>query len=361
MYAYADVQHVHLEITSRCNAACPQCPRNLSGGAPNPNLPLTELSLDDAKAIFPVELVKRLRSLYLCGNYGDPLVATSTLEVLAWLKSVNPRIGLGVHTNGSGRDAAWWRELAGLVTYCRFGIDGLEDTNHLYRRGTSWDRIVDAVNAFVAAGGGRAEWDFILFEHNQHQVDEAVALARSLGFKKFYVKRTGRFFDARTGKNAPRREVYDRHGASLYSISPPQDPDWQNPAAQALSTDAGDPAAYKRYLETAPIRCKVTDPPKIYVSAEGLVLPCCFLANLYPPNRPLGAAPAWRLIDSMGGKTAIDARVTPIAQIIDGPLFQKMVPGGWESGPLDQVRLEPCARVCGSHDLHSAQYAPSLI
>ena len=27
---------MHLELTTRCNAACPQCPRNLQGGAENP-------------------------------------------------------------------------------------------------------------------------------------------------------------------------------------------------------------------------------------------------------------------------------------------------------------------------------------
>ena len=361
MYAYADVQHVHLELTSRCNAACPQCPRNLSGGAPNPTLPLTELSLDEVRAIFPVALVKRLKSLYLCGNYGDPMVARDALPVLAWLRSENPRMGLGIHTNGSGRDAAWWTELAGLVTYCRFGIDGLADTNVLYRRGTSWDRIMDGARAFIAAGGN-AEWDFILFEHNEHQVDEASRLARALGFRKFFVKQTSRFYDARTGKNAPRRQVFDRRGKPVYAISPPTDVERRNAAAAALSAAAPGPDHYRRYLETAKISCRVATPPKIYVSAEGLVLPCCFLANLYPPNRPPRSAPAWKLIDALPeGKRSLDARAHPIGEIIDGPLFQRMVPDGWRAGSLDGERLEPCARVCGEHDLHGAQYAPSLI
>ena len=361
MYAYADVKHVHLELTARCNAACPQCPRNLSGGAPNPHLPLSELSLDDVRAIFPPPFVKRLKSLYLCGNYGDPMVARDVLPVLAWLREQNPRMGLGIHTNGSGRDAAWWRELAGLVSYCRFGIDGLADTNAIYRRGTSWERILDGIRAFVAAGGN-AEWDYILFAHNEHQVDEAVALAKALGFRKFFLKRTSRFYDARTGKNAPRREVLDRRGVPLYAIAPPTDPERRNSAAAALSAAAPGPEAFHRYLETATISCRVAEAGKIYVSAEALVLPCCFLANLYPPHRPLGSAPAWRLIEQLpGGKLALDARRQTLEAIVDGPLFQRMVPDGWRPGKLGGARLEPCARVCGEHDLHGAQYAPSLL
>ena len=31
LYAVEDIRQVHLEISSECNATCPQCPRNLCG------------------------------------------------------------------------------------------------------------------------------------------------------------------------------------------------------------------------------------------------------------------------------------------------------------------------------------------
>src|SRR5207302_493437 len=172
MFGYQAIREVHLEITSRCNAACPQCGRNDSLGRDNPELPLTELSLDDVKALFPAELVARLQHLYMCGNYGDALVARDTLEVFAWLRALNPELRLSMLTNGSGRTGGWWRELARLGVTVHFGIDGLEDTNHLYRRNTSWPRILESVRAFIG-GGGRALWDYIVFRHNEHQIEEA--------------------------------------------------------------------------------------------------------------------------------------------------------------------------------------------
>ena len=41
------------------------------------------------------------------------------------------------------------------------------------------------MRAFINAGG-RARWDFLIFAHNEHQVDEAEALATKWGFKSFY-------------------------------------------------------------------------------------------------------------------------------------------------------------------------------
>src|SRR5262249_3748084 len=162
VYRYEDIAEVHVELTTHCNASCPQCPRNLSGGPVNPALPLAELSLEDVRRILPDELLGRLRKVYACGNYGDPMVARDVLPIFEHLRAASPRLELGMFTNGSGRTPAFWAALAGVVTYVRFSIDGLEDTNHLYRRGTQWSRILASVEAFIAAGG-RAEWDFIVF------------------------------------------------------------------------------------------------------------------------------------------------------------------------------------------------------
>ena len=43
------------------------------------------------------------------------------------------------------RPASWWRALGAVMTgknYVRFGIDGLEDTNHLYRQKVKWGTLM---------------------------------------------------------------------------------------------------------------------------------------------------------------------------------------------------------------------------
>ena len=73
-----------------------------------------------------------------------------------------------------------------------FAIDGLEDTNHLYRVNTNFNKIMENAKAFINAGG-LARWDFIAFAHNEHQIEEAKALAEQMGFVKFRYKKSNRY------------------------------------------------------------------------------------------------------------------------------------------------------------------------
>jgi MoaA/NifB/PqqE/SkfB family radical SAM enzyme len=133
MYNYKQVKTIHLEITSRCQASCPMCLRNIQGGLENPWLEIGEITLEDFKEWLPVEFIRQLDRLYMCGNTGDPIVAKDTLEIFKYLRKINPTIQLSMNTNGSAKSLSWWKELADTDVEVRVGIDGLADTHHLYR------------------------------------------------------------------------------------------------------------------------------------------------------------------------------------------------------------------------------------
>lgn len=353
MYGYDTIREVHLELTTRCNASCPQCPRNISGGEVNPTLPMAELALDDIKRIFPTELVQRLRKIYACGNYGDPMVAKDSLAIFEHFRRENGAMELGMFTNGSGRTTTYWAELAKVVSYVRFSIDGLEDTNHLYRRGTQWARIMESVEAFIGAGG-RAEWDFIVFKHNEHQIEEARAFADKLGFRRFFMKKTSRFFSSAAGT----KQVRDRDGSAAYVIEEPENPLLRNPAVVRLAQVP----RFSDYQAETEIACKATQHSRLYVSAEGLVFPCCWTGALYPPGKPAGSTQMWELVRRLPeGKASLDARTKSIRAIVEGPFFQELVPEGWAKRRIEDGRLEQCVKACGSHDTHAAQYGASLL
>ena len=190
IFRFQNVKIVHLEPTTNCNAACPQCLRTRTEFEPN------ELSLEDVKLLFTPDVLMQLEKIYMCGNYGDPASARQTLEMYEYFISVNPNLTLGMNTNGGIRFPDWWSRLAKVMNnsndYVVFSIDGLEDTNHLYRRNVRWSKIMDNAKAFIDAGGN-AHWDMLVFEHNKHQVDEAHKLAKDMGFNWFRAKVSRRF------------------------------------------------------------------------------------------------------------------------------------------------------------------------
>ena len=44
MYKYEDIRSIHLEVTQKCQAACPMCDRNMNGKGVNPHINLDELT-----------------------------------------------------------------------------------------------------------------------------------------------------------------------------------------------------------------------------------------------------------------------------------------------------------------------------
>jgi hypothetical protein len=330
--------------------------RNVLGGLSNPYLPAAELRLDDIVAMLPADFIRQLRLIFLCGNYGDPMVARDTLQVLEYFREVHPRIRLGIHTNGSARTPQWWAQLASIVDYCRFGIDGLEDTNHLYRRGTQWKKVMESAAAFIDAGG-RAEWDFIVFRHNEHQVEAARDLSRKLGFASFFTKNTYRFFNPIAGRRLTRIPVLSSEGDLEHYIEEPLRPEFQNESLAGLDRAGADGSSYAEYLDNTVIHCKAARDHSLYISAEGLAFPCCWTANLYPWYQELSQQGVWQMLEGLpDGKRTLDARLVPLQDIVEGPFFQKLIPESWNQPSVGEGRLEVCARTCGKFDLVAAQY-----
>ncbi|HND09357.1 MAG TPA: radical SAM protein [Pseudomonadota bacterium] len=353
IYSASQVCRVHVELTSACNAACPMCPRTRSGGQRNPNLPRAELTLADFEAMFPPDLLGGLKQFLFCGNYGDALVARDTLPIVEYLRTTNPKLRIKLVTNGSGRDAVFWKKLAKLATTVTFSIDGLGETNRLYRRRTSWDRIMAAVTAYLGAGG-RAEWDFLVFRHNEHQVKEAEALAKSLGFAKFNLKRSQRFLVE--GRAEERFPVLGQDGKVSYYLELPEQAEHQNSGFVDLSRLTGGEKSYGDYLRSTRIACKAVRDEQVYLSATGHLFPCCWLGQIYDSwPSPMAEEIRSRIAELPAGLADLDLRRHGFAEIISGRFFQQLVVRGWDV-TTPAGRLSACGRMCGEIDTHSRQW-----
>lgn len=387
MYKYNEIRTVHLEMTDNCNAACPMCARNINGGEDNPQLPGTELSINDAKKIFNPDFIKQLDRMYMCGNYGDPVAARDTLEVFSYFREHNPKMSLSMHTNGSAKKAEWWAELAKIIGkkgYVVFSIDGLEDTNQLYRQNTVFSKIMENAKAFIDAGG-RARWDYIVFAHNEHQVEIAESLAKTMGFEKFQYKKSARFFSNASGVTKEMHQAANRKGITTL-LQPPINEKYRNSALGELSKIASTKNEVKflpskvsdltnivgkqvfhldhekktpmeKYWDSSSIKCKVAEEKSIYISAEGIVQPCCWTAGqMYVWYWEEESSQIWDLINKVG-KDKINAKLTNLEYIVDGIFFQDLIPSSWDKPSCAEGKLSVCSKTCGGkYDAFKEQF-----
>lgn len=237
-----DIRVLHLELTTRCQASCPQCARMdpNSGYAQDHDLTLAKV-----QELIPESVVRGLDKMFACGNFGDPAAAQECLPIFQWFRQVNPKITLGMNTNGGLRDTKFWMSmgklLSGELDYCVFSIDGMASSNDIYRRGVMWHRVILNAETFIK-NGGRAHWDMLVFKHNEHHVDHCREHARKLGFVRFRTKVSSRFEER-----------------PVQFLSPP--------------------TGYQTVPHMGPIECHAKQERSIYVAATGEVLPCCFIGS----------------------------------------------------------------------------------
>lgn len=358
MYKYKDIKKVHLEVTQNCQASCPMCDRNMNGGAVNPHLKLDELTLADCKHIFKPEFLKQLNTVYMCGNHGDPIVAYETLEIFEYFREVNPTLWLQMNTNAGARGAEWWEKIANIFGRngaVIFSIDGLRDTNHIYRQGVNWDIVERNASAFINAGG-RARWDFLVFDHNQHQVEEAEQLSKTMGFEKFVAKKTGRFITT-TSQPKELHTAVNRKGIETAKLKKPEEK-YVNAALKKQDIIIKKYGSMDLYYDAAPIQCKVKDDGNMYVTAEGIVLPCCWTAGrMYKWwHRDPHVEQIWEFINSAGGKDAINAKMHGLEEVFNTGIFDS-IEQSWAKDSCASGKLKVCAMKCGAEfDPFSEQF-----
>lgn len=359
MYSYNEITTVHLEVTQRCQASCPMCDRNENGGADNKHITNAELTIEDCKRIFKPEFIRQLKTMYMCGNLGDPIMARDTLEIFSYFREHNPTMWLSMNTNAGAKNSTWWYALAktfGTNGAVIFSIDGLADTNHMYRQGVNWNNVYRNAKAFIAAGG-RARWDYLIFQHNEHQVDAAEELSQTMGFERFQKKKSGRFITAHSiSKDA--HQAKNRKGENTAVIAKPEQESNQNTALAKQAEIEKTYGSMREYYDSSTVKCKVAEEKNIFITAEGLLMPCCWTAGrMYKWWHPdYRVEQIWDHIDRAGGKAAINTITQGLETVMQGQLLNS-IQSSWNLPSLKAGKLGVCAMKCSSEfDPFKAQF-----
>lgn len=238
----------HIEPTSRCTLECPGCDRTWFKKTFKFQH-IHDINVNHLIKFFEVNNFTN-SEINLCGNNGDAIYHPNFIELITKLKSQNHTINL--NTNGSAKKEKFWQEVCSILDTddkITFAIDGLEDTNHLYRKNSNWDQIMTAIK-IVVESPVKCIWKFIVFKHNQHQINQAKTLADKLNIDYFHLYKSFRWVDKSYHEFMPDKEfISDNYDDQLKIIDNEQNERFMVP-----------------YCKTNKL---------IYIDAEGNIYPCC--------------------------------------------------------------------------------------
>lgn len=259
---YDEIDIVEFDLNTTCNSFCPTCHRYAKVGDElylSPYVNFNEnLDIEVFRKVLQHPKLNPDVSVDLVGLVGEPVAHPQIFEIIDIVKEYQPDGFINLHTNGGLKTEKFWAELGERITYnrhnlVRWSIDGLADTNHIYRQGVNFEKVMRNLKAFIGAGG-RADWQFVDFPWNRHQQEEARQLAKELGIRKFFVRKS----------YAPEDEMQEFIKASNNAFH--------------KTTRAPEGIFFSDWTQKPNIiedRCITRK--SIYINAHGKVLPCCMV------------------------------------------------------------------------------------
>jgi molybdenum cofactor biosynthesis enzyme MoaA len=343
-----DIRIVHVEASSRCNSRCPMCSRYTNDGFVQPGLVEQDLSPEIFYKLFTKELTKRLNYIYFSGVYGDPCLNKNLPEFIQHLvQHCHMDSGIGIDTNGGYRDPDWWARLAHPKVLINFSLDGAsQETLGRYRIGVNYNKVLANLEAYVKAGG-KATWNFIVFKHNEHEIDLASRIAQDMGVE-FRVKVTQKFKSKKDWKIM-------KDGEQIDILEPPDNHIYRH---SNVGKEEHVPVSFFKFdlnrfssLNNNQVNCKSLQRREIFLSADGSVFPCCYLGTYTHDS------PGSYQFNTLYNKQEFDLAQHDIKDILDK--FNK-ISNQW-SNTVEQGNLITCLQTCGNVENTTLYYHRDLV
>jgi hypothetical protein len=335
---------LQFELSSMCNALCLGCVRTDSNSFNEKKYVIPDkeyIEFETFKKILLAPEFASVTELEFCGTIDDPLMHPEFLEFLDFASTVG-RYNVLIHTNASLRNAEYWTKLSKVLLkhdrhVVKFSIDGMEDTNHIYRQNTTWSKIMENAQAFINAGGN-AGWQFLIFPWNEHQIMDAKALSVKMGFNEFMSR-------------------HDRSVATSLGLQTIQKIKVTSIERRNVKSSIDNINSGLADSVNNEIQCNNQTKKMYFISFDSKLWPCCFLHNGFM-NMDRGKAEILqqRLYDTYGNNTWNDIRTTNIADILKHEFYSNDLVESWEStqhGTGKTDRIHRCTEVCNVKKLEA--------
>ena len=344
-----NINYMMLELTSACNARCPACARTQhfvnNGITPKGSIHLTKQHINN---LFGVKW-NNLRKLNIDGNYGDSMYHPHALEYLETIVRTQDtsKIQLYIDTNGGYKAPEFWQALANLMKNFKhnscvtFGIDGVDNETHQrYRVRVNLDKVFENAKAFMDAGGN-AEWKWIGFDWNDHQLDTAKQMAKDMGFSAFIYKNT-----------RVRHKVIEQ---AINKTKQLDENTNSNISKQIVTSTNQELTEATDFANDCTIHCRFRRPKNygFQVEHNGTIHQCCHLSGYYNYQKP--GSKLYKEYEYYTNKytsnwNSLDEH--NIIDILQHDYFQHDLQDSWNNRTDSQVnpRITRCITKCGSYE-----------
>lgn len=303
MWSINTIEWIDIELTSFCNIQCTGCFRVISDKA-DKILNKEYLNLEVIKTRFKKEMFPNIKIINFCGSVDEPTTHPEFFGIIEHFSDWGAHINIA--TNGSLRTVNWWKKLATLLPDSHritWGIDGSDELSEVYRKGSNFKKVQENFRAFNSSGG-KSNWQFIVFEHNEHQLEDAKRIAKEEGFRDF--------------------KTIISHRKDTKDVKPKQD-----------SIDA--------VKEIKEISCKYGNQKRIFVNHMGNVIPCCHLNS---KMLEFGVTSEVKdqfevLLSENDYKNTINLHNTSIDESINGNIWNGIIDSWTTDAPIPR-----CSQVC---------------
>jgi molybdenum cofactor biosynthesis enzyme MoaA len=247
-----------------------------------------QLSLNFFKTQVEEHIIKEIKKITFCGNDGDPIYCNEFIEIVDWIKEINPTVNIVLITNGSYKKKEWWKRLGNVLNKhdeIHWSLDGWDqESNEKYRVNSNWDSIINGINAFNSVNTSTYNiWAFIAFKFNEHKIDYIKHLATEYNFDSFQLTLSTKF-----GSKYP--TVY----GNTDDLEPSKDlvPDGYRftrtvtKLSNKFRFSETIKELYKEKIKNLshPRLCLIGN-KGVFLNSHGEFYPCCWVANRYDHNK----------------------------------------------------------------------------
>ena len=174
---------VNLDSTHRCPLMCPNCARQFhynDRGMRVPGHDLTDENYEKVMNFFT-------DCINFEGQYSDPAHHPKFIEFLR--RAYKKRNGVNVQHAANKKKKEWYIEAweAHPHAHWRFSIDGLPADSPKYRINQDGEFLFEMMVLSKQYLIHKPKWQFIVFKYNEHQIDDAIKLAKEIDVDLYFL------------------------------------------------------------------------------------------------------------------------------------------------------------------------------